>query len=138
MAKTVRFSYHSGMNRTCRPGINALCFALSLAAGCATNQKPSQADWQEQVQQILTREQGQFQLCGKHLKEPLKQAVHVNMTFRLNPSGALETLWLNESSAWDSRFYDCLFNVVDRMNFPSFGDETSLEIQQALIFKPRS
>jgi hypothetical protein len=59
------------------------------------------------------------------------------MTFRLNPTGALETLWLDESSRWDSRFYDCLFNVIDRMQFPSFAEDTTLEVQQEIVYRPR-
>ena len=59
------------------------------------------------------------------------------MTFRLNPTGALETLWLDESEAWDTRFYDCLFNVIDRMDFPSFDEDVSLEVQQDITYKPR-
>jgi hypothetical protein len=94
-------------------------------------------DWEKSVQEILGQQRGSFQTCSKHLKKPSGKPVEVSMTFRLNPSGALETLWLDESGAWDSRFYDCLFNVVDGMNFPSNAADTSLEVEQALIFRPR-
>ena len=136
MAKSIWFAYHNDMTLPCRPRILILCLAAMLSNGCATDSKPSKKDWESNVQKILTERRGQFQVCGKHLKKAPK-AVEVSMTFRLNPSGALETLWLDESAAWDSRFYDCLFNVVDGMNFPAFADDTSLEVQQPLIFRPR-
>ena len=136
MAKTIGLSYHSDMTLSCRPVIIVLCFAAMLISSCTTP-RPSKKDWEKQVQTVLDQQKGRFQLCSKHLKGPRNKAVEVSMTFRLNPTGALETLWLDESSSWDSRFYDCLFNVVDHMNFPAFEDETSLEVQQALIFRPR-
>ena len=136
MAKTERFAYHNDMTASCRQRILILCFAALLFNGCAGPGRPSKADWEGKVQTVLTQQQGQFQTCGQHLKNRREQ-VAVDMTFRLNPSGALETLWLSESSNWDSRFYDCLFNVVDHMNFPAFEDDTSLEVQQALIFRPK-
>lgn len=136
MAKSIRFAYHNDMTLSCRPRILILCFAATLFNGCATSSGPSREDWEENVQKTLSAQQGKFQICSKHLKKT-QTKVEVSMTFRLNPSGALETLWLDESSAWDSRFYDCLFNVVDGMNFPAFADETSLEVHQPLIFRPR-
>lgn len=138
MAKSIRFAYHNDMTLSCRPRILILCFAATLFYGCSTSSGPSRGDWEESVQKTLTEQRGKFQICSKHLKKSATQAaIEVSMTFRLNPSGALETLWLDESSAWDSRFYDCLFNVVDGMNFPAFADETSLEVHQPLIFRPR-
>ena len=115
-----------------------LCFAALLTSSCSTPSRPSKTDWETQVQQVLARDQGRFQLCGKHLKRENINQIEVNMTFRLNPSGALETLWLDESAAWDSRFYDCLFNVVDEMSFPAFQDESTLEVHQVLLFRARS
>ena len=136
MAKSQWFSYHSGMMISCRPVILILCFAAMLS-GCASEAENNMRDWEKSVQNILAEQHGKFQTCSKHLKRAPGKAVEVSMTFRLNPTGALETLWLDESGAWDSRFYDCLFNVVDGMNFPSNSAETSLEVEQALIFRPR-
>lgn len=120
-----------------RLGFVLLCFAAILATSCSTTSGPDKSDWENQVQKILSQNQGQFQTCGKYLKRTGKTPIEVNMTFRLNPSGAVETLWLDESSAWDSRFYDCLFNVVDRMNMPAFTEEVTLEVQQTLLFRSR-
>jgi hypothetical protein len=124
------------MTLSCRLRILLLCLAAIVSSGCSTDSRPTKKDWEQNVQKILTERKGQFQICGKHLRKA-PQAIEVSMTFRLNPTGALETLWLDESAAWDSRFYDCLFNVVDGMNFPAFADDTSLEVQQPLIFRPR-
>lgn len=116
-----------------------LLFTLCLTTlvNCSSNQKPTKADWEGQVQKKLTQEQGQFQICSKYVQHAKAKSITVSMTFRLNPTGALETLWLDESEAWDTRFYDCLFNVIDRMDFPSFGEDISLEVQQDIIYKPR-
>jgi len=126
------------MMMKCRLGMLFLCFAAMLGTGCTTSSRPSKTERESEVQKVLARDQGRFQLCGKHLKREGQKQIEVNMTFRLNPSGALETLWLDESGAWDSRFYDCLFNVVDGMSFPAFQDESTLEVQQVLLFRARS
>lgn len=82
-------------------------------------------------------EQGKFQICSKYIQHASDKDVTVSMTFRLNPTGALETLWLDESEAWDTRFYDCLFNVIDQMGFPSFNEDLSLEVQQDITYRKR-
>jgi hypothetical protein len=125
------------MRTTCRLPFLVLCLAAIFSTACTIDTRPQKADWESQVQKILSREQGQFQRCGKYLNAKSEKSLEVLLTFRLNPTGALETLWLDESSSWDSRFYDCLFNVVDSMNFPAFQEESTLEVQQALIFRAR-
>jgi len=125
------------MKAFCPSSISIFCFATLLAFGCTSPQKPSRKDWESEVQKKLTMEQGQFQICSKYIKNSSKKDVTVSITFRLNPTGALETLWLDESESWDTRFYDCLFNVIDRMGFPSFGEDFSLEVQQDIIYKSR-
>lgn len=114
-----------------------LFFCLATLVSCSSTQKPSKADWEVQVQKKLSQEQGQFQICSKYIQYTKAQAITVSMTFRLNPTGALETLWLDESEAWDTRFYDCLFNVIDRMDFPSYDEDISLEVQQDITYRPR-
>jgi len=117
--------------------IFVFCLATLLSFGCATSNKPSKDDWEEKVQAKLSTEQGKFQICSKYISYVSKKDITVSMTFRLNPTGALETLWLDESEAWDTRFYDCLFNVIDQMGFPSFNEDVSLEVQQDITYRSR-
>lgn len=110
-----------------------------MLAGCSSSKTPERRNWESTVKDTLEGQKDRFQICGKHLPRPDPGAgLTINMTFRLNPVGALETMWLDESGKWDQRFYDCVFNVVDQMNFPSIDDSTALEIQQSLIFRTRS
>ncbi|MBY0518061.1 MAG: hypothetical protein K2P81_14225 [Bacteriovoracaceae bacterium] len=125
------------MKSFCRLVMLDFLFAAMLLSGCATSQNPSKDDWEEKVKEKLSQNKNKFQTCSKYLKIVGKKPVEVSMTFRLNPTGALETLWLDESSSWDSRFYDCLFNVVDNMSFPAFEDDTSLEVKLPLVFRSR-
>ena len=136
MAKGAGFHYSSGM-KFLSHHVHSVMFLLSILAGCSTPQKPTKADWESEVQKKLSLEQGQFQICSKFVQHSKAKEITVSMTFRLNPTGALETLWLDESEAWDTRFYDCLFNVIDRMDFPSYGEDISLEVQQDIIYKSR-
>lgn len=125
------------MTMSCRLGMLVLCFA-TLLTSCATPEAKARQGWEKEVTSILAAEKGRFQSCGKHLPTKSKQpSVTINMTFRVNPAGALETLWLDESSQWDQRFYDCMFNVVDQMNFPSIDDQTALEVEQTVVFRRR-
>lgn len=124
---------------SCRPVIITLCFAALCAVSCTSAKTPQRRDWESTVKDRLSNEKSRFQVCGKHLPRPAPgNSLTINMTFRLNPVGALETMWLDESGKWDQRFYDCIFNVVDQMNFPSIDDSTSLEVQQDLVFRSRS
>lgn len=127
------------MTLSCRLVILSLCFAALVAAGCSSSKTPERRHWESTVKTTLEGNRDRFQICGKHLPRPTPgNALTINMTFRLNPVGALETMWLDESSKWDQRFYDCVFNVVDQMNFPSIDDSTALEIEQSLVFRARS
>ncbi len=137
MANAFGFAYHNPMKVTCLKHFLFLCFAALLITGCTSSSKPSRSDWEAQVQTVLAGQKSKFQTCSKFIKGSRDKNIEVAMTFRLNPSGALETLWLNESASWDTHFYDCLFNVVDGMNFPAFQDDTSLEVEQALVFRPK-
>lgn len=125
------------MKAFCPSSIFVFCLATLLGFGCASSNKPSKDDWEEQVQAKLSTEQGKFQICSKYIQHATPKDVTVSMTFRLNPTGALETLWLDESEAWDTRFYDCLFNVIDQMGFPSFSEDVSLEVQQDITYRKR-
>lgn len=127
------------MTLSCRPGILVLCLAACVLTACSTGKTPARENWESAVKDRLEGQKGQFQTCGKYLPRPSAGNAHtIQMTFRVNPVGALETLWLDESSKWDQRFYDCIFNVVDSMNFPSINDHTSLEISQSLVFRTRT
>lgn len=127
------------MTLSCRPGIISLCFASLLFVSCSSNKSPVRQNWETSVEEKLAANKGRFQVCGKHLPKPDPgNSIVIQMTFRLNPVGALETMWLDEGTKWDQRFYDCIFNVVDGMNFPAVDDNTSLEVQQALVFKART
>jgi len=133
-----RFPYYGPMTLPCRPGTVFLCLATSLLAACASPQVDTRRSWEKEVGVILTERRENFQACGRHLPRPAKnQAVTINMTFRVNPAGALETMWLDESTLWDQRFYDCVFNVVDGMQFPAIDDQTALEVSQTVVFRSR-
>jgi hypothetical protein len=137
MAKTKRFSYISVMKSFCPHRILLLCFASMLIKACSGPQIQTKSDWESNVQKKLIAEQGQFQICSKYIRHTKSDEVKVSLTFRLNPTGALETLWLDESAEWDTQFYDCLFNVIDRMDFPAFEQDISLEVVQEIIYKQR-
>lgn len=127
------------MTLSCRPVILSLCFAALCSSGCSSSKSPERRNWENSIEETLSAQRERFQVCGKHLPRPEPgTSLTISMTFRLNPVGALETMWLDESGKWDQRFYDCIFNVVDQMNFPSIDDNTSLEIQQSLVFRTRS
>jgi len=127
------------MTLHCRSEILTLCLASMLLVACSTDSNPARSNWESTVRTTLEGNKSRFQVCGKHLPRPAAGQAHtIQMTFRLNPVGALETMWLDESGKWDQRFYDCIFNVVDQMNFPAIDDNTSLEVQQALVFQMRS
>jgi hypothetical protein len=133
-----RFTYYASMTMPCRLGILVLCLATTLLMSCATPEVKARKDWEKEVTQILAAEKGRFQVCGKKLTASAKTtAITIKMTFRVNPAGALETLWLDESGQWDQGFYDCMFNVVDQLNFPSIDDQTALEVEQSVIFRRR-
>ena len=125
------------MKAFCPSSIFNFCLATLLCFGCASHNKPSKDDWEEKVQEKLSSESGKFQICSKYIQHASNKDVTVSMTFRLNPTGALETLWLDGSEAWDTRFYDCLFNVIDQMGFPSFNEDVSLEVQQDITYRKR-
>ncbi len=125
------------MKAFCPTSIFVFCLATLLNYGCSTAKKPAKQEWEEKVQEKLSLQQGQFQICSKYIQHSSKKDLTVSITFRLNPTGALETLWLDESEAWDTRFYDCLFNVIDRMAFPACDEDVSLEVQQDITYRPR-
>jgi hypothetical protein len=133
-----RFPYYGPMTLPCRPGTLILCLAVSLLGACASPEQQARRSWEKEVGSILTERRENFQACGRHLTRPTKERpVTINMTFRVNPAGALETLWLDESGQWDQRFYDCVFNVVDGMRFPAVDDQTALEVSQTVVFRGR-
>ncbi len=121
---------------SCRAVSLLLCFATSLGlAGCASSNQ-ERSNWEKEVQQLLVSNKRKFQVCGRYLARSARhEDIHLGITFRVNPSGALETMWLDESGKWDQRFYDCVFNVVDRLRFPSIDEDTALEVRQILVYK---
>lgn len=122
------------MSLHCRPGILFLYLALGFMLGCAAKKKLAAPH--SEVQAVLAQGKDQFQECGRFLPSSGERQT-VQLTFRINPEGLLETLALDQATEKNQSFFDCVYNVLDRMKFSSTEEHTALEIQQKLVFRPR-
>lgn len=122
----------------------AAIFILFFLFSCTTKptrtpQKPTKTNThQEKLLKLLSSKPNEYKKCGKHLtfNAPLK-SIELVLRVKINHQGKLDSLVVEKYQA-SNTFYQCVYQIIEGLAFPTQNEVAIYEIEQPLIYTKKA